>query len=101
VETSFPAAGTPQDINFWTKQVGHIDPHLDGSRALGYLTGQGRLLEVDLQRGRALRELINCHDLHSAGRQFGTSSARPCAWRLRGYVGRRHVSPNDPRSYEE
>ena len=71
VETVFPGPDTPEDINFWTRQVGHIDPHPDGSRALVSLTGQGRFLEIDLRRGRVLWELVNSHDLNSAGRQFG------------------------------
>jgi hypothetical protein len=90
VETIFPGPDTPTTINFWTELVGHIDPHPDGSRALVSLTGQGRVLEVDLRRGRVLWEMINSHDLGSAGRRFGIEEGEVVRLAATGayYVGR-------------
>jgi Arylsulfotransferase (ASST) len=63
LETVFPRADAGENVNFFTNAAGHIDPHPDGSRALVSLTDQGRVLEIDLQKGNVLWELVNTHDL--------------------------------------
>jgi hypothetical protein len=73
----------------FTDAAGHIDPHPDGSRALVSLTDQGRVLEIDLQKGNVLWELVNTHDLTRYDR---FSAAQEVIGRLRAsgawYVGR-------------
>jgi hypothetical protein len=51
--------------------AGHID-HPDGSRAAVSLSDQGRVLEIDLQKGNVLWELVNSHDLTRYD-QFGSA----------------------------
>jgi Arylsulfotransferase (ASST) len=77
VETVFPRADAGGD--FFTDAAGHIDPHPDGSRALVSLTDQGRVLEIDLQKGNVLWELVNTHDLT----RYDPSAAEEGIGRLR------------------
>jgi hypothetical protein len=71
VKTLYPTASAVHDTNFWTKDAGHIDPHPDGTRALVSVKEQGRVLEIDLQDGRVLWELVNTHDLGSYANRLG------------------------------
>jgi Arylsulfotransferase (ASST) len=71
VKTLYPAASADHDTNFWTRDGGHLDPHPDGTRALVSLRTQGRVLEIDLQEGRVLWELVNSHDLGSYAGRLG------------------------------
>jgi hypothetical protein len=77
LETVFPRADAGGD--FFTNAAGHIDPHPDGSRALVSLTDQGRVLEIDLQNGNVLWELVNTHDLT----RYDPSAAEEGIGRLR------------------
>ena len=77
VETVFPRADAGGD--FFTDAAGHIDPHPDGRRALVSLTDQGRVLEIDLQNGNVLWELVNTHDLT----RYDPSAAEEGIGRLR------------------
>lgn len=71
LETVFPGPDAADGINFFTSGAGHIDPHPDGVRGLVSLTEQGRVLEIDLRRGRVLWELVNTHDLGPYVRRSG------------------------------
>ena len=63
VETLFPRAATPDDVDFYTHNGGRLVLHPSGRRALVGLTRRGRVLEVDLERGDVLWEYVNTHDL--------------------------------------
>jgi len=72
----FPRSDVDTSINFYTENAGHIDPHPDGTRALVSLTRQGRVLEIDLQQGRVLWELINTHDPGPYADQVGAEQGQ-------------------------
>jgi Arylsulfotransferase (ASST) len=72
----FPRSDGDAGINFYTENAGHIDPHPDGTRALVSLTRQGRVLEIDLQHGRVLWELINTHDPGRYADQVGADQGQ-------------------------
>jgi hypothetical protein len=56
VETLFPRAPLPQNRQFFTEYVGHIDVHPQGHRALVSVTETGKLWEIDLSTGELLWE---------------------------------------------
>jgi hypothetical protein len=80
LETLFPRRDAGANVDFFTNAAGHIDPHPDGNRALVSVTDQGRVLEIGLQKGEVLWELVNTHDLAD---YEGFGSAQGAIGRLR------------------
>jgi hypothetical protein len=64
IETVFPRSG---EEHFFTNPGGYIDPHPDGRRALVSIGDEGRVVEIDLESGEVLWELINTHRLGHFG----------------------------------
>jgi hypothetical protein len=89
VEEVFPRPDDGDSINFYTENAGHIDPHPDGTRALVSLTRQGRVLEIDLQQGRVLWELLNTHDPGPYAERIGAEQGQVVRFEAAGayYVG--------------
>jgi hypothetical protein len=89
VENLFPALDADDSIDFYTQDGGHIDPSLDGTRALVSLTHQGRVLEIDLQQQRVLWELLNTHDPGPYADRLGAEPGQVLRFVARGayYVG--------------
>ena len=85
----FPRPDGDDSINFYTENAGHIDPHPDGTRALVSLTRQGRVLEIDLQQGRVLWELLNTHDPGPYADRVGADRGQVVRFEATGayYVG--------------
>jgi hypothetical protein len=89
VEEVFPRPDVDDGINFYTENSGHIDPHPDGTRALVSLTRQGRVVEIDLQQGRVLWELLNTHDPGPYADRVGANEGQVVRFEASGayYVG--------------
>jgi outer membrane protein assembly factor BamB len=61
--TVFPRGGEKELLPVTTDTAGQIDVSRDGRRALVALTHQGRVIEIDVESGRALWAYDNTHEL--------------------------------------
>lgn len=71
VEAVYPGPDAPDDTEFWSEQIGHLEPHPDGRRLLVSLSRQGLVIELDLPTRQILWELINTHDPGPYAAEFG------------------------------
>ncbi|HEX9647628.1 MAG TPA: arylsulfotransferase family protein [Alphaproteobacteria bacterium] len=61
MRTLFPTEATADSIRFHALVAGHLDVNPDRRHVLVSLTGQGRVLELDLATGQVVWEYVNTH----------------------------------------
>ena len=90
IEEIYPGPDAPEGTDFWTEQQGYLEPHPDGRRLLVSLSGQGRVIELDLPSHRTVWELLNTHDPGPYAAEFGASDGEILRLTTVGahYVGR-------------
>ena len=93
--TVFPTNQSPDDLNFYTHNGGHLEVHPTGARALVALTRQGRILEIDLLSGKAIWDYVNVHEIDRSlvSTREGSENDRPAFGRFSTSGGYYVINP--------